>query len=132
MERDLKIFDSDFLVNKLPKIRNFDNMDLINKFLAELHSLCEKHKVEELYVFGSILTDSFNQNSDIDFLVEFKNEDLRNYFDNYMDFKESLEELFHRNVDLLEVQTIKNPILKRSIDQNKVILYGRADPKMAV
>ncbi len=49
-----------------------------------------------------------------------------------MDFKEELEGLFSRNVDLVEIQTIKNPILKRSIDRNKKILYGRKDSKMAV
>jgi hypothetical protein len=88
--------------------------------------------VKELYVFGSVLTELFNKNSDIDFLVKFGDVELLNYFDNYMDFKESLEILFERKVDLVEIQTLKNPILKRSIDRNKTILYGRTDSKMAV
>ena len=46
------------------------------------------------------------------------------YFDNYMDLKEGLEDLFSRNVDLVEIQTLKNPILKRSINRDKMQLYG--------
>jgi len=54
------------------------------------------------------------------------------YFDNYMDLKENLENLFSRKVDLVEIQTLKNPILKRSINRDKVIIYGRENTKMAV
>jgi uncharacterized protein len=107
-------------------------MNLIKQHRSKLISLCKKYKVSELYVFGSVLTDLFNKQSDIDFLVKFGNVELFNYFDNYMDFKESLESLFKRKVDLLEIQTLKNPILRRSIDRNKVKVYGRADSKMAV
>lgn len=39
-----------------------------------------------------------------------------------MDFKEALKTLFSREVDLVEIQTIKNPILKKSIDRNKMML----------
>ena len=68
----------------------------------------------------------------MDFLVEFDDVDLYNYFDNYMDLKESLEELFDIKVDLVEIQTLKNPILIRSIDRNKKLIYGREDSKMVV
>ena len=107
-------------------------MNLIRKHKTKLAALCKKYKVKELYVFGSVLTELFNENSDIDFLVKFGDVELFNYFDNYMDFKESLEALFERKVDLVEIQTLKNPILKRSIDRNKTILYGRTDSKMVV
>lgn len=107
-------------------------MNLIRKHKTKLTTLCKKYKVKELYVFGSVLTEFFNKNSDIDFLVKFGDVELFNYFDNYMDFKESLETLFERKVDLVEIQTLKNPILKRSIDRNKTILYGRTDSKMAI
>jgi predicted nucleotidyltransferase len=107
-------------------------MKLIMQHKSKLISLCKKYKVSELYVFGSVLTELFNKQSDIDFLVKFGDVELYNYFDNYMDFKESLESLFKRNIDLLEIQTLKNPILRRSIDRNKIKVYGRADSKMAV
>jgi predicted nucleotidyltransferase len=107
-------------------------MKLIQKHIKELKKLCEKHCVAELYVFGSVLTENFTPHSDLDFLVKFSQVNPADYFDNYMDFKENLEKLYSRMVDLVEIQTLKNPILKRSIDRNKVILYGREDSKVAV
>jgi uncharacterized protein len=107
-------------------------MKIIQEHINELIGLCDKYTVAELYVFGSVVTDNFDKNSDIDFLVKFSNVRPLDYFDNYMDFKESLERLFSRRIDLLEMQTIKNPILKKSIDRNKIRIYGRTDSKVAV
>ena len=106
-------------------------MELINKYNNQLLKLCEKFCVVELYVFGSTATGNMNPDSDIDLLVEFGNVDIENYFDNYMGFKASLEKLFKREVDLLEKQTLKNPILIKSINRNKRKLYERADTEMA-
>lgn len=107
-------------------------MELIKRNIFEIKELCNKHHVAKLYVFGSVTKENFSASSDIDFLVQFQNVEPREYFDNYMDLKESLEELLSRNVDLVEVQTVKNSILKRSIDRNKIFLYGREDSKVAV
>ena len=49
---------------------------------------------------------------------------MEDYFDNYFDFKYSLEDLFGREVDLLEEQTIKNPYLKKNVDATKALIYG--------
>ena len=78
-----------------------------------------------LYMFGSILDDRFTDESDVDFLVEFENVDIQNYFDNYMDFKEKLETLLNRQVDLVENQAIRNPIFRRIIDRDKRLVYER-------
>ncbi len=107
-------------------------MKLIDQHISELNKLCELYHVSELYVFGSVAKGKFTDNSDIDFLVRFSGVDPLDYFDNYMDFKDNLSVLFSREIDLVEIQTIKNPILKRSIDRDKIILYGREDSKMAV
>jgi uncharacterized protein with HEPN domain/predicted nucleotidyltransferase len=61
-----------------------------------------------MYLFGSALTSNFNEKSDIDFLVKFKPIELSKYFENYIDFKENLQSLFGREVDLLEEQTLRN------------------------
>lgn len=78
-----------------------------------------------LYIFGSALTDRFTDDSDIDFLVEFENVDIQDYFDNYMDFKEKLETLLNRQVDLVENQAIRNPIFRMVIDRDKRLVYER-------
>ena len=76
-----------------------------------------------MYLFGSALTSDFNENSDFDFLVKFKSIELSEYFDNYMNFKENLRKLLGREIDLLEEQTLKNPILIRSINNSKELVY---------
>lgn len=96
----------------------------IDKNIKKVQALCKKHKVKRLYLFGSATSDNFTDCSDIDFLVSFDNIDLRHYFDNYMSFKEKLGLLFKRQVDLIEAQNLKNPILINSINKNKALIYG--------
>jgi uncharacterized protein len=92
--------------------------------MNEIERLCKTHRVKFLYVFGSSLTEHFNKNSDIDLLVQFGNIDLKNYFSNFLDFKEKLESVFHRKVDLVEEQTLKNPVLINSINSTRQLVYG--------
>jgi len=99
-------------------------MDLINKNIDQIHDLCAKHKVDRLYVFGSILSDTFKNNSDIDLIVDFDHIELTNYADNYFDLKLSLETLFNREIDLLENKAVRNPYLRKSIDSTKQLIYG--------
>jgi predicted nucleotidyltransferase len=100
-------------------------MNIVEKNINKLIDLCKLHKVKELYIFGSVLTDRFSDNSDIDLLVQFENVDILQYFDNYMEFKENLENLLGRPVDLLENQAIRNPVFRRVVDRNKKLVYGR-------
>ena len=99
-------------------------MGFVDQNMDELRRLCIMYNVEKMYLFGSVLTSNFNNRSDIDFLVKFKDIDLSIYFDNYMNFKSNLENLFGREVDLVEEQTLKNPILINSINKSKELVYG--------
>jgi predicted nucleotidyltransferase len=107
-------------------------MEIISEKREAIVVACKQHHVNELFAFGSVLTDSFRKESDVDMLVGFEDVDQYEYFDNYMDFKESLENIFKRKVDLVEIQSLKNPILKRSIDRNKLMIYGRKNPQVVV
>ncbi len=99
-------------------------MNVVDQNINTIRNLCLKHKVNKLYVFGSVLSGTFNQSSDIDLIVSFKEVILERYADNYFDFKFSLEDLFERNVDLIEDKAIKNPFLRKSIDSTKKLVYG--------
>ena len=99
-------------------------MKLIEQNKQKLNQLCVDHHVQQLYLFGSILTDQFNDESDIDMLIQFSAINLEDYFDNYMDFKEKLELLFERSVDLVENQAIKNPVFRKVVDREKQMIYG--------
>ena len=99
-------------------------MGIVDQHITDLKKLCDIHNVETMYLFGSALNPNFNNSSDIDLLVKFKSINLANYFDNYMDLKINLEKLLGRKIDLLEEQTLKNPILIHSINKSKALIYG--------
>lgn len=99
-------------------------IELIEKNRMRIIALCKKHKVRQLFVFGSILTDRFNENSDVDMVVDFDQVTLEDYVDNYFNLKYSLQDLLGRKVDLLEDKAIRNPILRRNIDNSKQLVYG--------
>ncbi|MBC8484588.1 MAG: nucleotidyltransferase domain-containing protein [Bacteroidetes bacterium] len=107
-------------------------MNIVEQNVEQVRNICRDHKVERMYVFGSVLTRKFNEKSDIDFLVKFGEVDLFYYFDNLLSLKENLENLLHKEVDILEEQALKNPYLKKSIDNNKVLIYGRETSEMVV
>jgi len=100
-------------------------MNLIESHLKDILNLCKVHKVKSLYAFGSVLTDKFNSKSDIDLIVDFQQVDVLDYGDNYYDLKFSLENIFKRNVDLLEERAIKNPYFRKAINQKKQLIYGQ-------
>lgn len=96
----------------------------LDKNIKELKKICDTYNVKQLYLFGSATNDDFTNKSDIDFLVSFKKIELALYFDNYIMFKKKLKSLFKREIDLVEEQTLKNPILIKSINENKELIYG--------
>ena len=99
-------------------------MKLIELNLQKIFALCRTHKVKQLFVFGSILTPRFNNNSDVDMLVGFEDMPLEKYADNYFSLKESLKKLLNREIDLLEENGIRNKILRENIDRTKQLIYG--------
>ena len=103
-------------------------MELIRRNMAQIIALCEKYKVRDLYAFGSILTDKFNDKSDVDLVVIFDRESLSpiEYADNYFGLRFALEDLLHREVDLVEYEAIRNPYFKEEVDETKRAIYGQA------
>ena len=99
-------------------------MNIIENYTEDITELCKTHKVKSLYAFGSVLTEKFNNESDIDLIVDFQQLDVLDYGDNYYDLKFSLESILKRNIDLLEQKAIKNPYFIKTIDQNKKLIYG--------
>ena len=99
-------------------------MNEVEQNILSIRNLCFLHGVDHLYLFGSALDEKFNDKSDIDFLVRFKNVELLNYADNYFDLKFSLEDLLNRPVDLLEEQSVKNPYFLEVLNESKKLIYG--------
>ncbi|WP_295728393.1 nucleotidyltransferase domain-containing protein [uncultured Muribaculum sp.] len=100
-------------------------MKLIELNMQRIIDLCRKHKVKTLAVFGSILTDRFNDQSDVDLLVDFDEEiTYHNYADNFFSLYYALRNLFGREVDLVDASSVKNPYFKEELDETKHMIYG--------
>ena len=98
---------------------------LLTNRTEEIHRLCERFKVRRLSAFGSVCTENFAENSDIDFLYQFDSERLPliEHADNFFDFKESLQQLFRRQVDLVQEKTLSNPYFIKEMEKTKVLIY---------
>jgi len=99
-------------------------MVILDNYINSITELCKTHKVKSLYAFGSVLTEKFHKESDVDLIVDFENLPIEDYIDNYFDLKFSLEDIFKRPVDLLEEKAIKNPYFKQNVNQQKQLVYG--------
>ena len=96
----------------------------LDRFKEDVNRLCVQNNVKSLYVFGSVLTSQFTKKSDIDLIVDIDSTDPLIYADNYFNLKFALEDLFKRNVDLLENKAIKNQYIRDNIEQAKKLIYG--------
>jgi len=77
--------------------------------------LKEKYGVKRIGFFGSLARNEQKETSDIDVLVEF--EKGAKTFDNYMDLKFFLEEVFGRKVDLVISDALKPQIRERVLEE---------------
>jgi len=99
-------------------------MTIFDKHINDIERFCLTHKVEQLYAFGSVLTEKFNSKSDVDLVVKFEPIDVLLYADNYYDFKFSLQDLLKRPIDLLEEKAIRNPYFKQTLHNQRQLIYG--------
>ncbi len=100
-------------------------MKELKEHISQIQRLCDRYNIKALFAFGSVTNDKFNADSDIDLLVDIDIDDPIEYADNYFGFKFQLQELFNRELDVLEQKAITNPLLRQKIDQSKVLVYAR-------
>jgi predicted nucleotidyltransferase len=93
--------------------------------IEQINQLCNLHSVKSLFAFGSVVSDKLNIESDIDLIVDIDSKDPIIYSEHYFALKFQLEDILNRKIDLLEDRAIKNPFLKKQIDNTKVLVYGR-------
>ncbi len=95
----------------------------LDSYKNSLISLCKQNKVKSLYVFGSVLTENFNDTSDIDLIVDIDSNDPFEYADSYFNLKFALQDLLKSTIDLLENKAIRNPVIRNNIDSSKYLIY---------
>lgn len=95
------------------------------KIKKKLTAICIKHKVNLLFAFGSVLRSDYDEkSSDIDLIVDIDFENPVEKGEHLMQLWSELELLFHKKVDLLSSNSIKNPILKQEIENSKKLIYA--------
>lgn len=92
--------------------------------LEKIEDFCQRWKVKEFYLFGSVLRDDFNEQSDIDVMVQF--------FPNHgwglkiVTMNDELEQIFQREVDLIfkdAIEKSENWIRKKDILSTAKLIY---------
>lgn len=88
-----------------------------------IETFCRKWKVSELSLFGSVLSEEFRPDSDIDVLVSFLTGADWGLFD-FVDMVDELEAIFGRKVDMVEKEALRNPFRRKRILSSKEIVYA--------
>lgn len=105
------------------------NFDQIYKRLGinldQLNYFCQENLIKELSVFGSILREDFNENSDIDLIISYLPSAFIGLLD-MVELQEKMAILFGRNVDLISkngIEKSKNSLKKDIILGSAVVIY---------
>ncbi|HTY25743.1 MAG TPA: nucleotidyltransferase domain-containing protein [Desulfomonilaceae bacterium] len=98
-------------------------MKKLEQHMQVIKKICEDLRVKRLDVAGSAARDDFQpERSDIDVVVEFEGVDR--LFDRYFELKERLEQELGRQVDVIQDNAVKNPYVRKSLDRDRVQIYG--------
>ena len=96
----------------------------IEQHRSALADLCRRFAVRRLDVFGSAVRNDFDsERSDLDFLVTLDAPTAGDYADNYFELARALESLFHRRVDLVTEQSIRNPYFREAVESSRQLVY---------
>jgi uncharacterized protein len=111
--------------SQIPIAESAHDFPVIAAHRLELGDLCREFHVRRLELFGSAARGAFDTGrSDLDFLVEFQPLEPPDYATAFFGFKEALEHLFGRPVDLVVPSAIRNPYFRQSVEQGKTLLYA--------
>ena len=90
-----------------------------------IQEFCERWKIEEFSLFGSVLRNDYTEASDVDCLVSFSPDAEWSLFD-LVDMKDELTEIFNRPVDLVLRSALRNPFRRRSILNSREVIFARS------
>jgi uncharacterized protein len=100
------------------KVKELTDKEIM-RILKEHKDILREYEVERIGLFGSYVSGEQGENSDIDFLVEFKKPN----FDNFMNLASYLEDLFGRKVEILTpvgIESIRIKEIKEKIKRSVI------------
>lgn len=89
----------------------------------EITTFCRRHHIRELALFGSVLRDDFEPDSDIDVLVEFEAGTRIGYF-RFFRIEQELANLLGREVDMFTSDSLKQFAREEALRTCEVIYAG--------
>ncbi len=95
--------------------------------MPEIETFCQKWKITEFSLFGSVLRDDFGPDSDVDVLVTFEEGKYISLFE-LQDMEEELGKVFGRRTEIVNRESIErspNWIRRKSILTSATHLYGQ-------
>lgn len=97
---------------------------IVSSKLPQIRTLCKEHKVRELYVFGSRGKNGTpRDDSDFDLLVEIDEDDPINKGHLLLNLYVEFERLFNSKIDLVNYESVTNPILEEYIGTSRELVY---------
>ena len=95
------------------------------KYLPQVQQLFQKHKIKNAYAFGSVVTDRFKEDSDVDLLINFmEGLDPLEMGQSIWDLEDELNALLKREVDILTERSLKNRFFIKELNETRVPIYG--------
>jgi predicted nucleotidyltransferase len=88
-----------------------------------IEKICRDLRVKRIDLVGSASRGDFQaEKSDIDVIVEFDGFDK--LFDRYFELKNRLERQLGKQVDVIQEDAVKNPYVRKSLNRDRVRIYG--------
>jgi len=103
-------------------IETLSNLSHLKTSPKELEIFCQRHQIRRLALFGSVLRDDFNAESDIDILVEFEPQAKVGYL-RFFRLQDELSDLFGREVDLFTPNSLK-PFARERAEATQTLIYA--------
>lgn len=103
-----------------------DTVKHTERHRRQLVAPCRKYRVRRLDAFGSSVGVDFDeQSSNVDLLVQFEDLPHSEHADAYLGFLTAVEALIQRRVDLVEMGAVRNPYLRKGIDESRELVFSR-------
>jgi|SRR3990172_6269422 len=99
-------------------------MDILSKYKNELTAFCKANKIKKLSLFGSYLNDEYTEESDIDLLVEFEQDNSYGLLD-VSRIERELSEILGKKVDLRTPDELSRYFRDKVVKEAQVRYEGK-------
>jgi len=101
--------------------------------MQDIDRFCQRWQILELSLFGSVLREDFNPDSDVDMLVTFSDNSDWSLFD-HVQMQQELQALLDRKVDLISRRALahtQNQLLREEILKTAKVIFTQREETYA-